>query len=56
LGLTDTARNAIAERNGPWRTPRPTSIMRLLRGIVQASRHVVWYVDYQCGGNARSRH
>jgi hypothetical protein len=29
--------------------------MGLLRGIVSASRHVVWYVDYQCGGEARKR-
>jgi hypothetical protein len=30
-------------------------IMRLLHGIVCASRHVIWYVDYQCGGAPRAR-
>jgi hypothetical protein len=29
--------------------------MRLLHGIFCASRHVIWYVDYQCGGAARPR-
>jgi hypothetical protein len=28
--------------------------MRLLHGIVCASRHVIWYVDYQCGGAPRT--
>jgi hypothetical protein len=29
--------------------------MGLIRGIVQASLHVVWYVDYQCGGQPHTR-
>jgi hypothetical protein len=29
--------------------------MRILQGIVSASRHVLWYVDYQCGGAPKSR-
>jgi hypothetical protein len=29
--------------------------MGLLRGLLSASRHVIWYVDYQCGGDARER-
>ena len=27
--------------------------MGFIRVIVHASRHVAWYVNYQCGGNAR---
>jgi hypothetical protein len=30
--------------------------MEVLRGIISISRHMLWYVDYQCGGEARPRH